>query len=108
MSNESDDYDQLHDGRGTTTTNPVYSAVARSLTRGAALYFSRPIRLFRPSKSKYHLILQARFFISQEFRLCKQSQWLAVSQESRCQRWDVLECRFCHAACENAWGAFGE
>lgn len=54
MSNESDDHDQLPDGRG--TTNPVYSAVARSLTRGAALYFSGPIRLFRPSKSKCRLI----------------------------------------------------
>ncbi|KAI9510889.1 hypothetical protein F5148DRAFT_1274569 [Russula earlei] len=38
----------LHNGRG--TTNSAYAAVARSLTRGAALYFSRPVRLFRPSK----------------------------------------------------------
>jgi len=48
MSNEPCDDDQPHDDPG--TTNPVYAAVARSLTRGAALYFSRPIRLFRPSK----------------------------------------------------------
>jgi len=31
-------------------TNSTYAAVARTLTRGAALYFSRPVRLFRPSK----------------------------------------------------------
>ncbi|KAI0006061.1 hypothetical protein BJV74DRAFT_17649 [Russula compacta] len=37
-----------HDDRG--TTNSAYAAVARSLTRGVALYFSRPVRLFRPSK----------------------------------------------------------
>ncbi|KAF8503525.1 hypothetical protein F5888DRAFT_1662953 [Russula emetica] len=48
MSNEPCDDDQPHNDPG--TTNPVYAAVARSLTRGAALYFSRPIRLFRPSK----------------------------------------------------------
>ena len=51
MSNEPCDDDQPHDGPG--TTNPVYAAVARSLTHGAVLYFSRPIRLFRPSKSKH-------------------------------------------------------
>lgn len=51
MSNEPGDDDQPHEDLG--TTNPVYAAVARSLTRGAALYFSRPIRLFRPSKSKH-------------------------------------------------------
>lgn len=30
--------------------NSLYAAIARSATRGAALYFSRPVRLFRPSK----------------------------------------------------------
>ncbi|KAI0306545.1 hypothetical protein B0F90DRAFT_1623031 [Multifurca ochricompacta] len=30
--------------------NSAYAALARTLTRGAALYFSRPVRLFRPSK----------------------------------------------------------
>ncbi|KAI0256734.1 hypothetical protein BJV78DRAFT_1117132 [Lactifluus subvellereus] len=40
--------DQAQDGPG--TTNPAYVAVVRTLTRGAALYFSRPVRLFRPSK----------------------------------------------------------
>jgi hypothetical protein len=42
---------QAQDGPG--TTNPAYAAVAHTLTRGAALYFSRPVRLFRPSKSKH-------------------------------------------------------
>ena len=33
----------------------LYAAVARSATRGIALYFSRPVRLFRPSKGRlYH------------------------------------------------------
>ncbi|KAH0830451.1 hypothetical protein J3R83DRAFT_1848, partial [Lanmaoa asiatica] len=30
--------------------NPLYAAVARTTTRAIALYFSRPVRLFRPSK----------------------------------------------------------
>ncbi|KAH9063406.1 hypothetical protein EDB87DRAFT_1673476 [Lactarius vividus] len=46
MSKESDDPTQ--GGQG--TTNSTYAAVARTLTRGAALYFSRPVRIFRPSK----------------------------------------------------------
>ncbi|KAH9180583.1 hypothetical protein EDB89DRAFT_2110666 [Lactarius sanguifluus] len=46
MSKESDD--PTHGGKG--TTNSTYAAVARTLTRGAALYFSRPVRIFRPSK----------------------------------------------------------
>lgn len=33
--------------------NSLYAALARTLTRGAALYFSRPVRLFRPTKSAY-------------------------------------------------------
>jgi len=52
MSNETSDRDDqpLHDRDARGTTNSAYAAVARSLTRGAALYFSRPVRLFRPSK----------------------------------------------------------
>ncbi|KAI9466241.1 hypothetical protein BJY52DRAFT_1424216 [Lactarius psammicola] len=46
MSKESDDPTQ--GGQG--ATNSTYAAVARTLTRGAALYFSRPVRIFRPSK----------------------------------------------------------
>ena len=30
--------------------NSLYAALARTLTRSAALYFSRPVRLFRPVK----------------------------------------------------------
>jgi hypothetical protein len=107
MSNEPGDNDQPHDDLG--TTNPVYAAVARSLTRGAALYFSRPIRLFRPSKSKHLHIQQPTFFF---FWLsgptCKQSQRLAIPKESRCQRWDVIESRFCLGAREIAGGASRE
>lgn len=33
-----------------STVNNLYAAVARSATRSIALYFSRPVRLFRPSK----------------------------------------------------------
>lgn len=32
------------------SSNGVAAAVARALTRGVAVYFSRPVRLFRPSK----------------------------------------------------------
>jgi phosphoribosyl-AMP cyclohydrolase len=35
--------------------NGIAAAVARSLTRGVAVYFSRPVRLFRPSKGAYSL-----------------------------------------------------
>ena len=44
------------------STNSTYAAVARTLTRGAALYFSRPVRIFRPSKSKCFYILRVRPF----------------------------------------------
>ncbi|KAF8894475.1 hypothetical protein BD779DRAFT_1435056 [Infundibulicybe gibba] len=41
----------------TTKNGHVQAAVARTLTRGMALYFSRPVRLFRPSKvSAWHLL----------------------------------------------------
>jgi hypothetical protein len=32
------------------SVNNFNAAVARTLTRGLALYFSRPVRLFRPAK----------------------------------------------------------
>ncbi|KAI0035721.1 hypothetical protein K488DRAFT_22394, partial [Vararia minispora EC-137] len=32
------------------SNNSLYAAITRTLTRGAALYFSRPVRLFRPAK----------------------------------------------------------
>lgn len=40
--------DPTQGGQGATSS--TYAAVARTLTRGAALYFSRPVRIFRPSK----------------------------------------------------------
>lgn len=33
--------------------NALTAAIARSLARGAALYFSRPVRLFRPAKGMH-------------------------------------------------------
>jgi len=30
--------------------NSLYAALARTTTRGIALYFSRPVRLFKPPK----------------------------------------------------------
>ncbi|KAI0065485.1 hypothetical protein BV25DRAFT_1850911 [Artomyces pyxidatus] len=44
MSRASDD--AAKDGQGSST----HAALARTLTRSAALYFSRPVRLFRPTK----------------------------------------------------------
>src|SRR5258707_6331858 len=76
MSSEPCGDDQPRDDPG--TTNPVYAAVARSLTRGAALYFSRPIRLFRPSKSKHPLIYQAIFFFSVIRLASKVSGWQSL------------------------------
>ena len=32
--------------------SPLYAALARTTTRAITLYFSRPVRLFRPSKGK--------------------------------------------------------
>lgn len=32
--------------------SPLYAALAQTTTRAIALYFSRPVRLFRPSKGK--------------------------------------------------------
>ncbi|KAJ7445704.1 hypothetical protein B0H11DRAFT_2203277, partial [Mycena galericulata] len=52
----SDISDTKTDETDATGINPpdsqgsIQAAVARTLTRGAALYFSRPVRLFRPSK----------------------------------------------------------
>jgi hypothetical protein len=42
---------ERHDG-----SNGIAAAVARSLTRGVAIYFSRPVRLFRPSKGLHSYI----------------------------------------------------
>ena len=38
--------------------NSLYAALARTLTRSAALYFARPVRLFRPSKGERIQCLQ--------------------------------------------------
>ncbi|KAH8117295.1 mitochondrial carrier domain-containing protein [Phellopilus nigrolimitatus] len=38
--------------------NSLYAALARTLTRSVALYFSRPVRLFRPSKVSGWMFLQ--------------------------------------------------
>ncbi|KAG8217387.1 hypothetical protein J3R82DRAFT_5486 [Butyriboletus roseoflavus] len=32
--------------------SPFYAALARTTTRAITLYFSRPVRLFRPSKGE--------------------------------------------------------
>lgn len=40
--------------------NGIAAALARSLTRGVAIYFSRPVRLFRPSKGM-HIFCFLRF-----------------------------------------------
>lgn len=37
-------------GEQGSSSNSLYAAIARSATRSIALYFSRPVRLFRPSK----------------------------------------------------------
>lgn len=42
------------DGGKDAQGNNLYAALARTFTRSAALYFSRPVRLFRPSKSMLH------------------------------------------------------
>lgn len=43
----------LEDGGKDAQGNNLYAALARTMTRSAALYFSRPVRLFRPSKSMF-------------------------------------------------------
>lgn len=45
-----DDSSSTQDAVVTAAQN-VWAAVARTAARGVALYFSRPVRLFRPSKS---------------------------------------------------------
>lgn len=42
------------------TAQNIWAAVARTAARGAALYFSRPVRLFRPSKISGWQTLRAR------------------------------------------------
>lgn len=42
---------------GSTSQNSVYAALARSLGRGVALYMSRPVRLFRPTKREFKFVL---------------------------------------------------
>ncbi|KAG8745113.1 hypothetical protein FRC10_008724 [Ceratobasidium sp. 414] len=38
--------------KSSESSNSVYAALARTAARGAGLYFSRPMRLFRPTKSE--------------------------------------------------------
>lgn len=40
----------------------VQAAIARTTSRGLALYFSRPVRLFRPAKGAYQIVILALFF----------------------------------------------
>lgn len=49
------------DGGKDAQGNNLYAALARTFTRSAALYFSRPVRLFRPSKS---MLLQFFDYVS--------------------------------------------
>lgn len=47
---------------GNDDGNSFYAAMARTAARGVALYFSRPVRLFRPSKGMwYRHVLLMRF-----------------------------------------------
>ncbi|EIN07761.1 hypothetical protein PUNSTDRAFT_103860 [Punctularia strigosozonata HHB-11173 SS5] len=46
------------------STNSVYAALARTATRSLALYFSRPVRLFRPSKVNGWQTLRAQALAS--------------------------------------------
>lgn len=59
------------------TVSNLNAACARTLSRGLALYFSRPVRLFRPAKGPFSLLLRTpahRFLFSHR---------LAVPQECR-------------------------
>jgi len=42
--------DSSEDSSSHEKGNSLYAALARTATRSVALYFSRPVRLFRPSK----------------------------------------------------------
>jgi hypothetical protein len=42
-----------HENTVQEQANSFYAALARTAARGAALYFSRPVRLFRPSKGVF-------------------------------------------------------
>jgi hypothetical protein len=64
--------DPTQGGQGATSS--TYAAVARTLTRGAALYFSRPVRIFRPSKSK-HSTLYVRGHIANVLSANEVSGW---------------------------------
>ncbi|KAL5490256.1 hypothetical protein ACEPAI_5089 [Sanghuangporus weigelae] len=57
MSSDSNTESSTSDGQ-TEHGNSLYAALARTLTRSAALYFSRPVRLFRPSKVSGWMFLQ--------------------------------------------------
>ncbi|KAL5533179.1 hypothetical protein ACEPAF_4955 [Sanghuangporus sanghuang] len=57
MSSDSNTKSTTSNGQ-TEHGNSLYAALARTLTRSAALYFSRPVRLFRPSKVSGWMFLQ--------------------------------------------------
>lgn len=66
-------------------SNSLYAGIARSGIRALALYFSRPIRLFRPSKARQVPESVGALMISLTFLMC--SQWLD-DLEIRCpKRW---------------------
>lgn len=41
--------------------NGIAAALARALTRSVAIYFSRPVRLFRPAKGKHTIQITNNF-----------------------------------------------
>lgn len=71
-------------------TNPYYAAIARTFTRSLALYFSRPVRLFRPSKGatsqptrRATILTCAHVHIT--------SQWLANFKEPFHSAWSLID-----------------
>jgi hypothetical protein len=49
--------DTVREQQKTATSGSLYTALAQTTTRTLALYFSRPVRLFRPSKCAYTFYL---------------------------------------------------
>lgn len=63
----------------------LYAALAHTATRTAALYFSRPVRLFRPSKGG-GLSIDYSYYLS---NLDCLSEWLDISSKSRIPEWCI-------------------
>ena len=74
-------------------TNGLAAAVARALARGAAVYFSRPVRLFRPTKGMIIDTFVPNYLFLIYMDIPFASQWMDIPPRGCTSRWRLFDAK---------------